>query len=185
MNDQHVATIATIVQDFLLFINLVVVGLYLCETWKMRRAAEKQVIESQELVTAAQKQLGISQEQIRLTLQEAEAQIRPAIAIRVDSQHHRFLAENVGNGPAVDLRFLSTAVQSNLQWDSPPNVQTILNGSFLPVGERPPEDVSIARAGSRDVEMQIMYKGLSGNQYFTVIRFDGEGRPSETRFGVR
>ena len=185
MSDPHVTAIATIVQDVLLLANAFLVAWYLLETRKMRQAAEKQVRESQELVKTGQQQLTVSQEQIRISLQEAEAEISPSVAIRRDRKYERFLAENVGNGPAIDLKFVSTADRATIQWDALPNVSTALNGAFLPVGERPPEDVVVPLAGGPDQELQIMYKSLSGKQYFTVIRFDRDGRPVETLFDAR
>ena len=58
--------------------------------------------------------------------------------VRADRlDHDRFLAENVGNGPAIDLKFVSTAAGATIQWDALPNVQTMLNGACLPIEERP------------------------------------------------
>jgi hypothetical protein len=50
-------------------------------------------------------------------------------AFRRDRDHDRFLAENVGNGPAIDLKFV-TAAGATSQWDALPIVQTILNGAW-------------------------------------------------------
>jgi hypothetical protein len=62
VNYQCVIAVATIVQDFLLLVSSFLIGWYLYETRRMRIAAEKQVTESQALVTASDEQ--------------AEAQIR-------------------------------------------------------------------------------------------------------------
>ncbi len=43
MNDQHITALATIVQDFLLLSSAILIAWYLCETRKMRKAAEAQV----------------------------------------------------------------------------------------------------------------------------------------------
>jgi hypothetical protein len=60
VNDQHITAIATIVQDVLLFLSAGLIGWYLYETKKMRKAAENQVGKNQELVKAAQQQLAVS-----------------------------------------------------------------------------------------------------------------------------
>lgn len=213
MSDQHITAIAMIVQDVLLFVSALLVFWYLWETRKMRQAAEKQVSKSQKLVEAAQeqikvsqdqfkvsqeqfkvsheqirisqKQLEFSQEQIRISLQEAEAQITPAVVVWRDRDQTRSLAENMGNGSAINLKFVTTAAHATIQWDASPNVQTMLNGASLPIGKRPSEDVMLELVGGAvDQELQIMYKSLSGKQYFTIMRFGPKG-VLETIFGAR
>ena len=75
MNYQNVMLAGTIVQDILLLASAILIGLYLYETYRMRVAAEAQL----------------------------EAQIRPAVAVRVRNAPESLLLVNVGKGPALNL----------------------------------------------------------------------------------
>ncbi|MGA8150433.1 MAG: hypothetical protein WB952_05745 [Terriglobales bacterium] len=99
VNDQHITAIATIAQDVLLFLSASLIGWYLWETRKMRKAAEGQVIKSQDLVEAAQRQVDASLEQV-------EAGSRPAVVAKAGpgSLAAPFLV-NIGNGPAIELKW--------------------------------------------------------------------------------
>jgi len=78
MTDQHITAIATIVQDVLLLVSAGLIGWYLYETRKMRKAAERQV----------------------------EATFRPAVVITHSGQTDRNPhIENIGNGPALEVRW--------------------------------------------------------------------------------
>lgn len=195
-----VAAFAAVGQGLLLVANAVIVWDYLQETKKLRIATRDQVDESKKLVVAAQqqldlgqlqaraslaqvdaaqKQLAVSQEQIRMALQDSEAQIRPAVSIRHDPNWQRFGVENVGSGPAFDLSFVQTATDSPIQWDTQPNVATALNGSFLGAGQ---QGGPLPNCGGVQVEVQIIYRSLSGRRYVSIVRFDNHGVPVRTRF---
>jgi hypothetical protein len=115
------------------------VGWYLWETRKMRKAAENQVIKSQELVDAAQRQLAAGQQQVEASLKQLsalrdqvdasreqvaaaqdqlEVQIKPAVVARVTDYGIEVL--NIGNGPALHVKMSGVERHSHANWGSLP-----------------------------------------------------------------
>ncbi len=163
MNDQHVMAIAMIVQDVLLVVSAVLVGWYLCETRKLRIAAQEQL----------------------------EAQTRPALVVRLKKDPtSRVVLVNHGNGPALDV-ILSPADRGaggSRRWLETQTVKPGEDLSYIEVGgERVttirtlPPATGFVLAGK---SLQSMYKSLSGRTYFTVVDFDmsSNDRITATRF---
>lgn len=123
MNDPARAVLWTALQAELLVLSAILVGWYLVETWKLRKAAENQLAKSQELVEAAlrqievgQKQVGASnsqanaafqqldaiRQQVALAQDQLEGQIRPALVARINN--HGVELVNIGSGPALHVQ---------------------------------------------------------------------------------
>lgn len=177
MNYQCITAVATVVQDVLLLASAVLIGWYLYETRRMRKAAETQVTESQALVKASEEQL--------------EAQIRPAVAVRVRRPPESLLLVNVGKGPALDL-ILSPAERGSDGSRRWAEIEIFGAVAFVAAGG---EDVSgirtqvITGVGGpvlKGRSLQCQYKSLSGHTYWTVVDFDhATGNTIEsTRFNI-
>jgi hypothetical protein len=174
------AALAGFLQVVVLSVTAYFVWKYLKATQELGKSSRDQVLESHKLVEAAQEQLAVSQEQIRIALEESEAQMRPAIGVSVDPHHQRLLAENVGSGPAFDLKLVSVPAESPIQWDQPSNVNTILSGAVLGIGPQDSAKVCLPLVGGTTQELQVMYKSLSGREYVSVVRFESHQRPIRT-----
>jgi hypothetical protein len=158
---------------------------YLRETKLMREAAEKQVAKSQDLVETAQKQVAAAQKQL-------EAQIRPAVAVRI---YGGLRLANVGSGPALNLRMHALARDAPVEiiWAGNSTFAQNLEGSFICAqqGQIPPDQLLDTRAGAdffggdqRQI-LQIVYQSLSGKDYASIVEFDVHGQPLITRFVER
>jgi hypothetical protein len=174
VSDSHITAIAMIAQDFLLFISACLVGWYLLETRKMRKAAEKQVSKSQELVNAAQKQLAAS-------LVQTEAQIRPALAVRLQGG---IQLQNVGNGTALNVAFsLLDDLAGEVNWAPRLNIGSEVVAPYLERGEDPDRGAVLAdRRFGPETGLQLRYQSLSGKKYASLITFGRDGRVIRTRF---
>jgi hypothetical protein len=174
VTDQHITALATIVQDVLLLLNAGLIAWYLWETRKMRMAAEKQVSKSQDLVDAAQKQLTTS-------LAQTEAQIRPALAVRLQGG---IQLQNVGNGTAVNVAFsLLDDLAGEINWAPRLNIVSEAVASYLERGEDPGRRAVLAdRHFGPDHGLQLRYQSLSGKKYVSLITFGMDGRVIRTRF---
>jgi len=165
VNYQDIIAAATIVQDVLLLVSAFLIGWYLYETRRMRKAAEKQVTESQSLVKASEEQL--------------EAQMRPAVVVRVRRPPESLQLVNVGKGPALDL-ILSPAErgsEGSRKWS---DLETFgADIAFIAAGG---EDLTGIRTqpqpglGGVPVlngrSLQCQYTSLSGRTCWTVVDFD-------------
>jgi hypothetical protein len=179
VNYQCVTAIATVVQDFLLLVSAFLIGWYLIETRKMRKAAEQQVTETQALVTASDEQ--------------AEAQIRPAVAVQVRNPPESLLLVNVGKGPALNLT-LSPAERGADGARSAANIERFnVPVTFIAAGgdsfsgvrtQQQPGLGGVPVLNGRSLQCQ--YTSLSGRTYWTVVDFDhATGNTVEnTRFNV-
>ncbi len=172
MNDQHMTVIAMIVQDGLLLANAVLIGWYLYETRKMRKAAEEQVRESEALVVAAEDQL--------------EGQIRPALV----AQLAQFGVElvNIGSGPALHVNLAPVPRGSAADLRPAPFAPRPDPIGFLQPGQvcqtqvRVKSSASFPDSPSLDgASLQCTYKSLSGRTHYTVVDF-AETEVSDTRF---
>jgi hypothetical protein len=172
--EQYVIAVATVVQDFLLLVSAVLIGWYLYETRKMRKAAEEQVAESQALVKASEDQL--------------EGQIKPAIVVRVREEHAMELV-NIGNGPALHVE-LAAVLRGSLTKDHMEGYgfdriaflesQQAINTRVRTL----PAPGYAAHPSLNGRSLRCEYKSLSGRCYFTVTDFDSEGTfATETHFG--
>ncbi len=166
-----------VVQDVLLFASAILIGWYLYETRRMRKAAEKQVTESQALVRASEEQL--------------EAQIRPAVAVRVRGAPDSLLLVNVGKGPALDL-ILSPAErgsEGSRRWADIEvfgAIAFIAAGSEDFTGIRTQAQAGVGGTVLNGRSLQCQYKSLSDRTYWTAVDFDhATGNTIEsTRFNV-
>jgi hypothetical protein len=174
VTDQHITAVATIVQDILLFASAVLIGWYLCETRKMRLAAEKQVSKSQELVDAAQKQLAAS-------LAQTEAQIRPALAVGLQGGVQ---LQNVGNGTAFNVAVsVIDDLAREINWAPRLNVLSEVVASYLEPGEDSDRRAVLAdRQFGPDTGLQLRYQSLSGRKYVSLVTLGMDGRVIRTRF---
>lgn len=143
MNDPARSPLWAALQAELLVVSAILVGWYLVETRRMRKASEAQVKKSQDLVEAAQRQLEASGQQLaamqvqtKLAQAQLEAQIRPAVSVYDDPNLRQFRVKNVGSGPALDLKFVMEKHGNPVMWDAAANLSTNLNGSVLWAGGR-------------------------------------------------
>ena len=173
MTDQHITALATIVQDVLLLLSAGLIACYLWETHKMRKAAEKQVSKSQELVDVAQKQLATG-------LAQTEAQIRPALTVRLQGG---IQLQNVGNGTALNVAFsVPDDLAGEINWE-PRNILSEVVASYLERGEDPDRRALLSdRRFGPDTGLQLQYQSLSGKKYVSLITFGMDGRVIRTRF---
>jgi hypothetical protein len=156
---QCVTAIATIIQDFLLLISAVLVAGYLVETRRLRIASQKQV--------------DISQAQL-------EAQIRPALVVRMRGTLH---VANVGAGSALNVTLMEAGAADQIAWDAQFKSGTRLEGiTIAPANE---EDSGLRDQGSARPPLHLKYESLSGKVYASVIEFDGAGQPSRTTLSVK
>ena len=178
MNYQCITAVATVIQDVLLLVSAFLIGWYLYETRMMRKAAEEQVTESQALVKASEEQF--------------EAQIRPAVAVRVRLPPESLLVVNVGKGPALDL-IMSPAergAEGSMKWAEletfGANIGFIAAGSDDFTGIRTQAIGGVGGAVLNGRSLQCQYKSLSGRTYWTVVDFDhATGNSVEsTRFNI-
>jgi hypothetical protein len=179
VNYQNIMLAATIVQDILLLVSAFLIACYLYETRRMRKAAEKQVTESQALVTASDEQL--------------EAQIRPAVVVQVRNAPESLLLVNVGKGPALNLT-VSPAKRGAPGSRECADLETFdVPIKFLAAGgdgftgirtQRQPGLAGVPVLDGRSLQCQ--YTSLSGRTYWTVVDFDrASGNTVEsTRFNV-
>jgi len=165
MTYEHAMLTATVFQDVLLLVSAVLIAWYLYETYKMRLAAEAQL----------------------------EAQIRPAIAVRVRNPLESLLLVNVGKGPALNLKLSpaerglegSRECAESETFDVP--ITFIAEGSEGVSGIRTQAHPGL---GGFPVlngrSLQCQYTSLSGRTYWTVVDFDhATGNTVEnTRFNV-
>jgi hypothetical protein len=162
MNDPARATLWAALQAELLVLSAILIGLYLREIWKMRKAAENQVRESQD---------------------QLEAQIRPALAVQVRNPPESLLLVNVGKGPALNL-ILSPAERgsegsrecSDRETFNVPITFIEAGGSGIS-GVRTQAHPGLGGAVLNGVSLQCQYTSLSGRIYWTVVDFD---KPSGT-----
>jgi hypothetical protein len=167
VTDQHITAIATIAQDVLLFASAVLIGWYLWETRKMRKAAEKQVSKSQELVDAG--------------LAQTEAQIRPALAVRLQGG---IQLQNVGNGTAFNVALsVIEDLAREINWAPRLNILSEVVASYLEPGEDQDRRALLAdRRFGPDTGVQLRYQSLSGRKYVSLVTFGMDGRVIRTRF---
>jgi hypothetical protein len=172
VNDQHITAIATIVQDVLLLLSAGLIGWYLLETRKMRKAAEDQVFKSQELVAAAQRQVDAS-------LAQVEAASRPAVvATAKGGLMEPPVLENIGNGPAINVRW--SIPNSKLGGIIPylePHVPRV-----LPIGGKKPLFEAALKTTPNAASIECAYTSLSGWFYSSSNDYDFDGDRFNAKF---
>ncbi len=156
MNDPARAVLWTALQAELLLLSAFLIGWYLIETRKLRIAAQ----------------------------QQAEAQFRPALELL--GVEGRLWLQNLGTGPALDLRVSFTPQGSAVNWDA--EGSTNLTHAFVPAGGKSPD--YIFDLGPRELGPQkgihLVYGSLSGRLYASVIDFTEQGAiGGRTRFIVK
>jgi hypothetical protein len=121
---------------------------------------------------------------------QLEAQIRPAVVIKVRPEPQSLELINVGKGPALDLLLSPTKRGSAGSYDV--SVQEAFGDdiAFIEVGGHCPSGVRTQAIGGlresvlNGKSLQCEYKSLSGRTYWTVVDFDhASGKVVEgTRF---
>lgn len=164
MTDQHITTLATIVQDFILLVSAGLIAWYLCETRRLRKVAEQQVRVSQDLHRSSQEQ--------------AESQVRPAIAVMQRGAPHGIDLHNLGKGPAFCVRLSSTSKDSagrrgllrlpNVAEDVAYIDENGTRETNVFIQNSAPSGCALLAGSS----LQCEYKSLSGRTYWTVVDFD-------------
>ncbi len=157
VNDQHITAIATIAQDVLLLLSAGLIAWYLIETRKMRKAAEAQV----------------------------EAAFRPAIIIsQKGSLDASPTLENIGNGPALEVRLTMT--------DSSYSESVAFLRLNDPRELKMPGMKPVYEAGSRSetsgrpavTRIICRYRSLSGKSYSSTSVFTPDSPEFVTSFGA-
>jgi hypothetical protein len=157
MNDPARAVLWTALQAQLLLVSAVLIGLYLFETWKLRVTAQRQ----------------------------AEAQIRPALELVVHVANNAMWFENLGTGPALDLRVSRVLPNANMNWDAADDGSN-LSHAFIPAGKRSMGDIGFSpRDFGPNQSLQVVYGSLSGRLYASVIEFNEPATCGRTRFLVQ
>lgn len=163
MNDPARATLWAALQAELLVLSAILVGWYLLETRRMRKAAENQVRESQNQI---------------------EAQTRPVITVFVRGSVYGLELHNVGTGPAFGVILSATERESNGKPDLDRlqnDISFIEPGQKFPTGIRPVTIPGFTTPGATSAgaipvlngrSLQCQYKSLSGRTYWTVVDFD-------------
>jgi hypothetical protein len=117
-------------------------------------------------------------ERLRIAANEQlEAQIRPALT--VDGRAMNLRVVNVGSGTALNLRLVKRNPDGGV--DFAPR----LKGSFIAPGESQMRDTweRVGSIGTMKGEvLDLFYESLSGKEYASVIKFEGNGNPCEARF---
>jgi hypothetical protein len=160
----------------------------------VRGEAEKQVGKTQELVEAAQKQFAVGQQQVKasqelvtVSQKQLEAQIRPAIVVRMHRKAQAVVLENAGNGTAVNLSVAKVDRGASVNWLQTLNLPSPWNGCYVEPGLNGEEWSEGAFNSSfvTNTALQIRYESLSGTTYATIVDFDETGKPMRTRFYVK
>lgn len=176
MNDQHVTAIAAVIQSGLLLASAILVAWYLVETRKLR-------ITSQHQVSLSQKQVDATLNQVKVSMAQAEAQIRPALVLRSGGRG-TFQIVNVGSGPAFNLQINTITGNNFVGLNAGCNISRSIAGSFVVVGESGLDAMIPTNyfAVNQGLKLQLDYSSLSGTQYGTLTDFDENGVPTRTLF---
>jgi hypothetical protein len=156
-----VAAIAALGQVAVLIATAVFVWRYLQETTELRRAAQRQVA---------------------LANEQLEAQMRPALVVRLYGDH---ILVNVGSGPALNLQVADVVWGGEMDWTVRTNIGNRLEGAFVaaegPLAEKataiPPDYFFMNPHRS----LVLIYESLSGRVYATRVDFSRDG-PVRTTF---
>lgn len=181
MNDPARMPLWASLQAELLVVSSILIGLYLLETWKLRKAAQGQISESQRLVTAAQQQLQAIWRQVEIANDQLENQIRPAIAVEVIFRGGSWQLDlsNVGSGPAFGIRFSATEKGRGADGGLPSVVEWRIG--FLAAHATTPTSLQIRNAaGNRPIveqSLQCEYESLSGRTLYTLVDFSADRSP--------
>jgi hypothetical protein len=165
-----VAQVVMIVVQFAAFGGLI---WYAIETKRMRKAAEAQVEVSQNLIVTAGDQVeGLSKPCVMLASSPRnpeDAIIGPlgnSVALRMEGM---FVVENIGSGPALNVRYEFIAVGETARFFRSRGiryVQNILDGDRSPMAEA-------YTAYNGQFEVIFDYESIGGRRYRTKINMDG------------
>jgi hypothetical protein len=149
-----VAALAAVGQVLVLIATALFVWWYLQETAELRRTAQQQL----------------------------EAQIRPALTV-VSPDGQSLLVSNIGSGAALNLRLVRTAVES-LDWEAESNFGDWAKELAVAVDQVVDTGSVVGSIGNLKGEhLQLIYEGLSGKIYASVVRFnEGTGQPLGVSF---
>jgi hypothetical protein len=157
MNDPARAVLWTALQAELLLLSAVLICLYLFETWKLRVTAQ----------------------------QQAEALIRPALELVTHLAQDKMWFENLGSGPALDLRVSRLDRNAVLNWDAADD-GSHLPYSFVQAGKSSLDSIGFSpREFGPERNLQVLYSSLSGRSYASVFEFSKPGIAGRTRFIVK
>lgn len=176
--------------DWIQIAILVVLILYTRATYRLVRPAIKQAAASEELNRAAVEQSRAAVEQARAAVEQIEAAQRPCVVPHQfpqynpqiedlvrgtrDSGELTLILENVGNGPALNLRlYLALPRAGYPDPTGPPSYQ----GPFA-LYPREPHDTKINLldlGGSGPQSLVFYYESVTGRGYWTSVDCFGPG----------
>lgn len=163
---QNVCLVAS---TLLLAVNAGLFVWYLRETTQMRRAAEMQ---------------------IKFSLEQLEAQAKPALIARLQANSHLVEFINIGSGPALHVECMSVPRGSKSR-------EGITGLGFDHIAFIEPKQTQLTHVRSREPDipgtflldsssrsLRCEYRSLSGRVYFSAFDFDHVGNfVEDTRFG--
>lgn len=157
MNDPARATLWAALQAELLIVSAILIGFYLCETWKMRKASQAQL----------------------------EVPIRPALAVFVGLDGRELRLVNLGKGPALHVRLSpadrgSAGARDLERWGEEIGFISPEDPPRATCARTQGAGINVLNGKS----LQCEYKSLSGRTYWTVADFDkfDNSRLLATRF---
>jgi len=169
------------VSDHHIQLGLFVVGVlglvglfaYCIETWKLRKAAERQIEISQKLITAAVDQVeGLSKPCVTLASSPRnpeEAVIGPLGNTQALRLEGNFAVENIGSGPALNVRYEFIAVGETARFFQPRGVRYVQNI----LDDQRSAMVESYAAYNGQFEVIFEYESIGGRCYRTNINMDG------------
>jgi hypothetical protein len=155
--------------------NIGLVGLfaYCIETWKLRKAAERQIEISQDMMRAANDQVeGLSKPCVMLASVPRNAEdavIGPLGNTQALRLEGNLAVENIGSGPALNVRYEFVAIEETARFFNPRGVryvQNILSGQRSQMAEA-------YTSYNGQFEVIFEYESIGGRRYRTKISMEG------------
>jgi len=140
----------TLLNDIILLGTALVLIWYTYETYKLRKAAQRQIEVAQNQLSEAQRQIEVAQNQLKEAQRQIELQLRPFVIFEVivlQNGGYQGKLKNIGNGTAVNAKIAEDIAVKGLHFDSGVYVD-IYKLSYTQVG-------SIIEAGGES----LLYEG--------------------------